>query len=185
MRHKIMRKSKAEAAETRQQIIDTASQEFRQNGIHATGLIGLMAKAGLTHGGFYRHFESKEQLVAEACSAALTNLVDGFTVRSGEGGFEAILDTYLTEGHRDDRGTGCPLAGMGSELARGDQQTREVAHKGFSDLVNVIAANMPDKSQAVFAMAAMVGALTLSRIIPDAEVSKSVLDDVNRHLKQM
>ena len=85
-------------------------------------------------------------------------------MRSGEGGFEAILDTYLTEGHRDDRGTGCPLAGMGSELARGDQQTREVAHKGFSDLVNVIAANMPDKSQAVFAMAAMVGALTLSRI---------------------
>jgi TetR/AcrR family transcriptional regulator, transcriptional repressor for nem operon len=66
-----MKKSKLEAAETRRRIVKTAAAEFRRNGIHATGLSDVMAAAGLTHGGFYRHFDSKDELVAEACAAAM------------------------------------------------------------------------------------------------------------------
>jgi TetR/AcrR family transcriptional repressor of nem operon len=190
-----MRKSKAEAAETRQQIIDVAAHEFRLNGIHETGLVGLMAKAGLTHGGFYCHFESKKQLVSEACSAALGGLVDRFesAARRGDGkeSFKAIVDGYVSVTHRDDRAGGCPLAGLGSELARADVETRAAASVGFHNLVDIIAESMEkrqlkaDRSQAVFAMAAMIGAVTLSRIIADPEISKSILGDVQHHLAGM
>ena len=71
-----MKKSKLEAAETRRRIVKTAAAEFRRNGIHDTGLSGVMAAAGLTHGGFYRHFDSKDQLVAEACAAAMEAAVE-------------------------------------------------------------------------------------------------------------
>jgi TetR/AcrR family transcriptional regulator, transcriptional repressor for nem operon len=70
-----VKRSKAEAAETRRRIVETAAREFRRNGIHATGLADLMAGAGLTQGGFYRHFQSKDQLVAEACAAAMNSIV--------------------------------------------------------------------------------------------------------------
>jgi TetR/AcrR family transcriptional repressor of nem operon len=186
-----MRKSRIEAAETRQQIINVAASEFRLNGISATGLVPLMRQIGLTHGGFYRHFESKEQLVAEACSVAIEGLVDKFKAASSEGAghsFMSIVDSYVSTDHRDNRANGCPLAGMGSELVRGDENTRQAASQGFNDLVDVLARSMdPDepqevRSQAVFAMAAMVGGLTLSRIISDPQASLAVLQDVRQHL---
>ena len=71
-----MRKSKQEAAATRQRIINAAAEEFRKNGIAGTGLAELMAAAGLTHGGFYRHFDSKDQIIAEACGAAGESLAE-------------------------------------------------------------------------------------------------------------
>ena len=189
-----MRKSRIEAAETRQKIVALAAGEFRLNGIHETGLQPLMSKAGLTHGGFYRHFDSKDQLVAEACTLALQGLVDGFEAAAGaagEEGFKAIVGGYLSAAHRDDHAGGCPLAGMGSELVRADRQTRQAAAQGFHDLVEVMAKNMDHqqpaaaRSQAVFAMAAMLGAVTISRIIADPQASMSVLQDVKQHLNAM
>ena len=70
-----MRKSRQETSETRQRIVEAASVEFRKNGIGGTGLSGLMTAAGLTHGGFYRHFQSKDQVVAEACGEAVDGLI--------------------------------------------------------------------------------------------------------------
>jgi TetR/AcrR family transcriptional repressor of nem operon len=190
-----MRKSKAEAAETRRQIIDIAAQEFRLNGIHATGVATLMSKAGLTNGGFYKHFESKDQLVAEACSTGMAKLVDAFKTAAvehdGNESFKAIVKRYVSMVHRDNAVGGCPLAGMGSELARADEQTRAAASQGFNDLVDVMAAHIgrrsPDaaRSEAVFALAAMIGAITMSRIITDPDTSKSVLRDVTQHLNAM
>src|SRR5258708_8035364 len=83
-----MKKSKLETADTRRRIVKAAAAEFRRNGIHATGLCELMATAGLTHGGFYRHFDSKDQLVAEACAAGMEAEVGGAPARPwpGEGG---------------------------------------------------------------------------------------------------
>src|SRR5471030_240234 len=110
-----MRKSKAEAAETRQQIVSIAANEFRLNGITATGIVPLMSKAGLTQGGFYKHFESKDQLVAEAFTVAVNGLVERFKTASADGGdqgFMAIVESYLSAGHREDREEGCPLAAM-------------------------------------------------------------------------
>src|ERR1700731_4181175 len=100
-----MRKSKDETAATRVRIVETAAREFRRNGIHATGLADVMAAAGLTHGGFYRHFQSKDQLVAEACGAGMNSIVaraEAAACQSdSNGGLEAIIESYLAVNHRD------------------------------------------------------------------------------------
>src|SRR3954468_7115102 len=100
-----MRKSREEAAQTRKRIVTAASGEFRKNGIVATGLSDLMKAAGLTHGGFYKHFDSKDQLVAEACAEA----VDASIERMSAAGPMAAA-TYLSPLHRDNPAEGCPLA---------------------------------------------------------------------------
>ena len=123
-----MRKSKEEAAETRKRIVTAAAGEFREHGIVATGLADLMKAAGLTHGGFYKHFESKDQVVAEACAEAVRVLMEKLEAAPSKG---SALGSYLSIRHRDDPATGCPLAALGSELARSDEKTREAATEGF------------------------------------------------------
>ena len=190
-----MRKSRVETSETRRRIVEVAAEGFRVNGIHATGLADVMAAAGLTHGGFYRHFESKDQLVAEACDVGLTGIIETLQAAADgsneEDSFKAIVDAYLSIAHRDTPGHGCPLAGMGSELARADENTRAVASRGFNALVDLLAKRIPDqdgaadRSQAAFAFAAMIGALTLSRIMADPVTSASLLEDVRQRIEAM
>jgi TetR/AcrR family transcriptional repressor of nem operon len=135
-----MRKSKREAALTRQRIIKTAAVAFRKNGISGTGLSDLMAAAGLTHGGFYRHFDSKDQIVAEACVAAAESAIERMAVpatgHSQQRGLKPIVENYLSAAHRDDPAGGCPLAALGSEIARGDQGTRAAATHSLLELVD-------------------------------------------------
>jgi TetR/AcrR family transcriptional regulator, transcriptional repressor for nem operon len=187
-----MKKSKIETAETRRRIVEVAARNFRRNGIHATGVSEVMSEAGLTHGGFYRHFESKDQLVAEACEVGLTAVVESFedaaSQHAGKEGFRVIVENYVSTTHRDNAEGGCPLAGMGSELARADEMTRETATQGFNDMVEIVAKRIgrrqPDAahSEAVFALAAMIGAVTMSRIIVDPDASASVLQIIRQHL---
>src|SRR5262245_24267016 len=135
-----MRKSRIEAAKTRERIVTAAAAEFRQHGIAGTGLADLMKAAGLTHGGFYRHFKSKDQLVAEACSAAVATMAErvaSSTSRErGRKGLEAAVADYLPKEHRDNPRDGCPLAALGSEMARADTQTPAPATRGFLRLVD-------------------------------------------------
>ncbi|MDE1179367.1 TetR/AcrR family transcriptional regulator [Paraburkholderia sp.] len=188
-----MRKSRAETAETRQRIVEVAAHAFRAKGIQATGLADVMADAGLSHGGFYRHFDSKDQLVAEACATAVSGMIGSLEASSGGDngveGLKAVIDTYLSLEHRDGWASGCPLAGMGSELVRADEQTRNVASRGFDELVQVLEKRIEDRpgravqSDAVFAVAAMIGAVTISRIITDPDASAAVLKAVRDHLQ--
>src|SRR4029077_1838024 len=117
-----LRKSKEEAAETRRRIVAAAAGEFREHGIVAPGLADLMQAAGLTHGGFYKHFESKDQVVAEACAEAARVLREKLEATPSKG---RVLGSYLSTRHRDDPAAGCPLAALGSELARSDEKTKE------------------------------------------------------------
>src|SRR6266852_3201739 len=132
-----MRKSREAAAKTRERIVSAAASEFRRNGIVATGLSDLMAAAGLTHGGFYKHFESKDQVVAEACAEAVGSLTEMMTAVAADkpskakGGLEAVVAKYLSTAHRDDPSHGCPLAALGSEIARCDEKTRAASTEGF------------------------------------------------------
>src|ERR1700686_2297656 len=136
-----MKKSKKEAAETRQRIVKTAAAEFRRNGINGTGLSDLMAAAGLTHGGFYRHFDSKDQLVAEAYAAAAESAIATFfSNKSPQKGLRPLVAKYLWAAHRDDPADGCPLSALGSEIARCDEKTRAAATQAFLELVDIIAA---------------------------------------------
>src|SRR3982074_3205929 len=131
-----MRKSREEAGQTRKRIVTAAAGEFRKNGVVATGLNDLMSAAGLTHGGFYKHFESKDQVIAEACAEAVRVLMEKLEAAPSRG---SAPGSYLSTRHRDDPATGCPLAALGSELARSDEATREAATEGFLRLVDILA----------------------------------------------
>jgi len=187
-----MRKSKQEAAETRRRIVKAAAAKFRQNGIGGTGLSDLMAAAGLTHGGFYRHFDSKDQIVAEACAAAAESLIDQLAAsasgKSPQRGLKTIVENYLSAAHRDEPADGCPLAALGSEMARGDESTRAAATQALLKLVGVIASQFGKtrtdvaRRRALVAAATMIGALTMSRMVTDSELSAAILRESEKHL---
>src|SRR6516162_11140877 len=132
-----MRKSREETVETRKRIVRAAACKFREKGIVATGLADLMKAAGLTHGGFYKHFESKDQLVAEACAEAVKTILERLAVAASKKGGAAAA--YLSTGHRDNPAAGCPLSAIGSELARSDEKTRAAATTCFLKLVEIMA----------------------------------------------
>jgi TetR/AcrR family transcriptional regulator, transcriptional repressor for nem operon len=185
-----MKKSKIETAETRRRIVKAAAAEFRRNGIHATGLCELMAAAGLTHGGFYRHFDSKDQLIAEACAAGMEAELGGDAAcpGPGKGALKEIAARYLSTAHRDNPSGGCLLAGLGSELARSGDKTRATATAGILKLADVIASDYSRtkpktaRARALVALSAMIGAITLSRIVTDPELSASILNHTKKHL---
>jgi TetR/AcrR family transcriptional repressor of nem operon len=156
--------------------------------VDATGL------AGLTHGGFYRHFASKDQLVLEACSKTLLSLIAGLesriSGRSPEQALPLLVDHYVSRAHRDQPRTGCPLAALGSELARKDKKTRDIAMEGFLRLSRLIASqlvNVPFRvreARSMAIVAAMVGAVTLARIVPDSRISDSILAGTRDYIVQ-
>lgn len=186
-----MRKSKKEAAATRVSIVEAASAEFRRRGIEQTGLNDLMGAAGLTRGGFYKHFTSKDQVVAEACATAagfLAATLAAAAASTERDGFAVVTSLYLSKDQRDKPSASCPLATMGSELARGDGGTRAAATDGFLKLVEVLATVMLEphsektKRRAATMVAAMVGALTMSRIVTDPQLSDAILEGMNEAL---
>lgn len=187
-----MKKSKAETAETRRRIVDAAAGRLIATGIEGTGLNDLMAEVGLTRGGFYRHFASKDQLVAEACDAGLesTILRARQAQEAGQGGhgFAAVVHAYLSAGHRDNRAGGCPFAGLGSELARADGEVRQAASQGFDRLAGALEALLTDRSpqearaQAAYTLSAMVGALTMARMVEDPALSDAILSEARQRL---
>jgi TetR/AcrR family transcriptional repressor of nem operon len=185
-----MKKSKAETAKTRQRIVEVASEVIRNKGIDATGVAEIMAAAGLTHGGFYRHFDSKEELVTEAIASSRKDFVAG-TVDAASLGAEAVLkqfQEYATSGHRDDMGGGCPLAANGSEIVRADAATRHLATEGFRLIFEKAAPFMrsaDDESQtetAISVLTNMIGALTMSRMVDDPALSEKILEVTRRRI---
>ncbi len=187
-----MRKSRQEAAETRRRIVEVAAAEFRKNGIASTGLAEVMAAAGLTHGGFYKHFASKEELVAEACLQALHDNVGRITrvidKKKGKRALKAAAEDYLSTGHRDGVGDGCLFAALGRELANSGDQTRGAATEGLKQVLALLAASDDSgdsktaEANAVVMWSTMVGALTLSRMVSDPALSKKILREAQKHL---
>jgi TetR/AcrR family transcriptional repressor of nem operon len=184
-----MRKSKAETAETHQRIIERASVLLRERGIDGIGLSDLMQEAGLTHGGFYRHFASKSDLVAKACGWALAENAQKLWRRidkDRETGLEALVTGYLTERHCADRGHGCTVAALAADAARHDSELRGVFTAGVGGMIDSIAPLMrgptPDerRSQAAAVAATMIGALTIARATSDPGLARTVLDAARR-----
>src|SRR5580698_2782970 len=165
-----MRKSKAETAKTRQRIVEVASEAIRSRGIDATGVAEIMAGAGLSHGGFYRHFDSKEELVTEALGLSRKDYLAG-TVNAAKLGPEALLkhfQEYVSADYRDDIGGGCPLAANGSEIVRGDATTRHNATEAFKLWFGKAAPYMQadddgaKTEMAINLVTNMIGALTIA-----------------------
>lgn len=182
-----MRKSKEETAKTRERIVDSAAAEFRRSGIAETGLNELMASAGLTHGGFYRHFESKDHLIAEACQRAFADILDGMeslaAAKPPGDALEAVVAHYLSPRQRDNPANGCPLAALGSDLRRADANTRDIASDGYLRLVEIVRGQIEAlppreaKARATAIVSAMVGAMILARVVNDTGTSNRILKD--------
>ncbi len=176
-----MRMSREETAKTRHRIVDAASAEFRKQGIAATGLAELMAAAGMTHGGFYRHFKSKDELVAETIAVTAERLKRRLAAAASKGGIKSVVETYLSITHRNHPEQGCPLAALGSELANADEGTRHAATCGLNGLIDIIAGLTGEKKpkiareRALAAVATIVGAMTLARVVDDPQLSKAIL----------
>lgn len=180
-----MRKSRQEAAQTRERIVKTAAEEFRQNGIASTGLAEVMTAAGLTHGGFYKHFASKDALVTEAEQSACDTMYEVVAAiiakTPGRKGIEAVVATYLSTAHRDQPRNGCPFVALGSELARADEATRAVSTAGFQRMVELLTPLYGDqkssvaKKRAMSAAATMIGAVTMARVVNDESLSEAIL----------
>jgi AcrR family transcriptional regulator len=179
-----MRYEKGHKSETHKRIIDAASQRFREEGIESVGVAGLMADAGLTHGGFYSHFSSKEELVRDAVVAALDRTLEVLEhAAQGAGGLEAIFRAYLQPDHRDTPGQGCVFACLGAELARHPANTRAALAERLERFVAMIAKRLPfadpkDRQDCAFAIfGAMVGTLQLARTVSDSTLSDRVLNN--------
>lgn len=182
-----MRYEKGHKDETRRRIVETAARRFRKDGIEATGIAGLMAEAGLTHGGFYAHFPSKEELVRSAVDVALTGATAEHAIAAaaaraeGGDGLEIIVRRYLSRTHRDHPETGCAIATLAAELARSSNETRAIFARDTGDLVELIAGELPDpasadaRTRAAMVLALMVGTLQLARGAPDAAASDALL----------
>ena len=130
-----MRYEKGHKDTTRQRIIDVAAKQFRENGVAAVGLAGIMSDAGLTNGAFYTHFESKEDLVQAVLGHALSRREATLLAASEANvGLEATIRDYLSPRHRDRPGGGCPTAALVAEVARHPKATRDAFTDKVSDL---------------------------------------------------
>lgn len=182
-----MKVSRAEAAQNRERIIEVAAKLFRERGFDGIGVAELMKSAGLTHGGFYGNFASKEDLMAQACARALEGSLDAMrqlAERDGENALSAVASAYLSPAHRDRPGEGCALAALGAEAMRHGSPVRAAFTQGVRSLVDMLTRLVPGKSKrakrekALVIFASMVGALVLARAIDDAELSEEVLQSV-------
>src|ERR1700748_1279503 len=136
-----MRYDKGHKDATRAHIIDVASAQFREGGVAAVGIAGMMAGAGLTNGAFYNHFESKEDLVEAVLVNALGGCKIGLRANLEAGkSLEATIRDYLSARHRDDSGGGCPTAALVAEIARHPKTTRDAFTEKLSEVIALIAA---------------------------------------------
>lgn len=182
-----MRYSPDHKAQTHQRIIKEASARFRRDGIGATGLQPLMKALGLTHGGFYSHFKSKDELVEKALQAAGEE-VDArcATLFAQDHPLEAFIDTYLSEWHQTSPHQGCPLPTMSSELGlRGQPSatTDAVLNARLEQVQGTLEGDHAVERSLVI-MSTLIGALLLSRSVENPELARQILDVTRDHLKQ-
>ncbi len=163
------RVSEAEKQRSHSKILDSAARLFRENGIEATSVADVMKAAGMTHGGFYRHFASKEELVADAFRHAVDGVVDRIeretTIAGKARETDAYIETYLSDTHVHEWGKGCPLAAMGVEIARAGGETLQEGAEASKRMAGIL--QRPDDAngeQGLASMAIMMGAVTLARL---------------------
>lgn len=182
-----MRYSADHKAQTHKRIIKEASERFRRDGIGATGLQPLMKALGLTHGGFYSHFKSKDELVEEALSVAAEDLdAHCSTLFAQEHPLEAFIDNYLSEWHQNSPHQGCPLPTMSSELGQRGQPSPTTDAVLNARLAQVAAALEGDNKtrRSLMIMSTLVGALLLSRSVEDPQLGTQILQTVREGLKE-
>jgi TetR/AcrR family transcriptional regulator, transcriptional repressor for nem operon len=179
-----MKVTRAQSEENRQAVINTASRLFRERGFDGIGLNDLMNAAGLTHGGFYKKFKSKEDLAMQASTRALDKSRVKWSrviARAKGKPFAAIVRSYLSDRHRDDLGDGCAFAALGSDAARHGPAFRQIFESEIEahlDLLDSLSVNPNEKTRdrSIVTLSTMVGALMISRVVNNPCLAKRILD---------
>ncbi|WP_407183760.1 TetR/AcrR family transcriptional regulator [Bradyrhizobium centrosematis] len=180
-----MRYSREHKQETHDRIVRKASTRLREKGAHGVGVADLMKEAGLTHGGFYAHFDSREALVIEAFGYAMDRSMEHWRKITAEVSPEKrlalIADAYLSVVHRDNPGHGCSIPALGAEIARESPKARKAFAGKLDEMIELLAdfiPNMPRKAarkQAIATLATMAGTMLLARVAGSSELSDEVL----------
>ncbi len=167
-----------------ERIVEAASRAIRRSGYDGTGVADIMKEAGLTHGAFYAHFESREAMLAEAAdrAGAAVNAAASRLLATvpPEDALRTLIEAYFSKVHVDGIETGCPVSALGSEMPRQSPEVRRAATLRIKEMIDLIARQMPDWGQpaaherALVTAATMVGALVLSRAVDEPHLSEQL-----------
>jgi TetR/AcrR family transcriptional repressor of nem operon len=180
-----MKVSREQAALNHERIVETAGRMFRERGFDGIGVADLMKSAGLTHGGFYGHFESKDDLAAEVCERLVTHAAERWNEVAEQGGAKplaSLQNYYLTARHRDDRATGCIYATLAADVARRDDaKLRRAFAGGVRAMLDVLGRIVPGgtpkarRKAALVKLSTLVGAMILARAVDERALSDEIL----------
>jgi TetR/AcrR family transcriptional repressor of nem operon len=187
----LVKVSKETVEQNRERVIATAARLFRERGIDGIGLVDLMRAAGLTPGGFYRQFKSKDDLIVQAVKRAYKDMSEDIAGRiaASDDPLETLVRYYVSDYHRDNPGQGCGLAAMAADAARHDDPAlRECFGSIVSNYIGLLTKVVPGgsaktkRSAAITALAEMIGSVVLSRVVPDPALSDEIIDTVSNDL---
>jgi TetR/AcrR family transcriptional regulator, transcriptional repressor for nem operon len=182
-----MKVTKAVMANHREQIIAAAARRFRERGFDGVSVAEIMNEVGLTHGGFYRHFSSKDELVAIAALRAVSETIAKWRKIADDATgdrLEAIVNSYLSLRHHDHPETGCLVAALGGELSRQPSSVKDAVTDGGRQMIDFLSGIAPGKTktlrrkQAIVVFASMAGGMILARMTSDSELREEILKDV-------
>lgn len=173
-----MRVSREQAAENRERVVAVAAEQFRAHGFDGIGVSDLMKAAGLTHGGFYGQFASKDDLAAEAATRAFVETTASLKARAlaTDDPFTTAISIYLSAAHRDSPDRGCAIAALSQDAARGSPKLRaafEAGIEGYLGLIEDLSGGTRAQATAIYAT--LVGGLTLARTVTDPALSDAIL----------
>jgi TetR/AcrR family transcriptional regulator, transcriptional repressor for nem operon len=173
--------SREDKEKSHRQIVEIAAARMREAGTDGPGVAEIMREAGLTHGGFYKHFDSRDDLVAEAVELAAAQGEEAYRKATDDAAdpLAGFVDWYLSADHRDDPGAGCAVVALGADAARGDERVR-AAYRGqveryIAHLEELLGGGEDARRPAIAAVTSMVGAMLVARAIGDEELSEEIL----------
>jgi TetR/AcrR family transcriptional regulator, transcriptional repressor for nem operon len=184
--------SRAKKRQHHQQIVGVAASRFREDGIGKVGVADLMHDAGLTHGGFYRHFDSRDELVAEAVERALHDGGQAMArvAESPNDPLAAVIDAYLSVTHRDGLATSCAVTTLASDVARSNPRARAAYTRQVGVYIDMLVRLLPPRptdrgrATAVAALSTLVGAVSMARAVNDEALSREILASAASELKK-
>jgi TetR/AcrR family transcriptional repressor of nem operon len=180
-----MRHSQAEKAKSRERIVEVAAARLRESGIEAPGVAEIMHAAGMTHGGFYKHFDSRDELVATAVEAALLEgdrkLAQAIT--GAEDPLAAFVDWYVSQDHVADSAHGCAVAALSRDVSRSGERVRSAYREQVERYLTALEQLLGTRERATVALATVVGAVTIARALDTPALSEEILRDVRTAVK--
>ena len=177
---------------THERIVDVAARAIRRSGYGGTGVADIMKEAGLTHGGFYAHFDSRDAMLAEAADRAgadgMARVARVIAEAPPKRALEALLRAYLSKEHVESAESGCAVAALGSEMPRQAPRVRRAATRRIKEMIDLVARQSPDWGQpgaherTLVTLSTMVGALVLARAVDDPKLSDALRQAALNHL---